>query len=121
MFRIDRAVSRRQVPDVAVRGQHLEVRSQVPVDGCRLGGRFYDQQFDVTILSQVRVMSLFHSGDDYEQPESEIPGQVGAVAVPPAPGTNRVRPFLLMAVVLLRVKHEVFHPGVIGFLAGLVE
>jgi hypothetical protein len=30
--------------------QHLEIFSQVTVDGCRFGRRFYDEQFDNPIL-----------------------------------------------------------------------
>ena len=43
---VNRTILRGQIPDMAIRSKHLEIRSQVPVDGARLGGRFYDQQFD---------------------------------------------------------------------------
>ena len=44
--RVDRSVARRQVPDVPVRRQHLEVGPKVTVYRGRLGRGFYDQQFD---------------------------------------------------------------------------
>jgi hypothetical protein len=31
---------------MAIRSQNLEIITQVPVNGGRLGGRLYDQQFD---------------------------------------------------------------------------
>lgn len=43
---INRAILRGQIPDMTIGSQDLEIRAQIPVDGARLGGRFYDQQFD---------------------------------------------------------------------------
>ena len=43
---INRAILRGQIPDMTISSQDLEIRAKVPVDGARLGGRFYDQQFD---------------------------------------------------------------------------
>jgi hypothetical protein len=43
---------------MAIRSQHLEVISKIPVDSARLGGRFYDQQFDSEILTKKRPVPL---------------------------------------------------------------
>ena len=37
IFGIDRAIAGRQVPDVTIGSQHLEVRPEVPVDGAGFG------------------------------------------------------------------------------------
>jgi hypothetical protein len=59
VFGIDCAISRWQVSDMTIRSQHLEVISKIPVDGRRLGRRFYDQQFDSEILTKKRPVPLF--------------------------------------------------------------
>ena len=40
---IDRALFRHQVADMAIRGEYLEILSQILVDGLRLGRRFHEQ------------------------------------------------------------------------------
>ena len=44
VVRIDGPFLGHQVPHVAVRRHHLEIRAEVFADGLRLGGRFYDDE-----------------------------------------------------------------------------
>jgi hypothetical protein len=50
IVRIDRAITGGQVPDMTIGRQHLEIVSQVTIDGRRFGRRFYDEKFYDSIL-----------------------------------------------------------------------
>jgi len=93
---------------VPIGRQYLEIRPQVTVDGRGFRRRFYDQKFyDSALMIKVKKSLC----EKFAVRFRDLLG-LTAWSVPP---------LLLMAVVLLRVKHQVFHPGVIGFLAGLVK
>jgi hypothetical protein len=53
---IDGAVPGRQIAHVPIGRQYLEVLPKVPVDGGRLGRRFYDQEFDVPFLALLKAV-----------------------------------------------------------------
>ena len=54
IVRVDGSIPGRQVPDMTIRRQHLEIRSKVAVDGCGFRRRFYDEKFYGPIL---RILS----------------------------------------------------------------
>ena len=51
VIRIDRAVLGRQVADVAIAGQHLEITAEIFLDRLRLGGRFHNHQLHRKFVS----------------------------------------------------------------------
>jgi len=46
-----------------IRCQYREIRSKVPVNGCRFGRRFYDEKINDTILTNLKLklpFAIFH-------------------------------------------------------------
>jgi hypothetical protein len=54
-IRIDRAILRRQVADMAIAGQHAVTRAEIFFDGLRLGRRFNDNKFQAGRFLYVRT------------------------------------------------------------------